>query len=680
MLRKRITRLVAMTLCVVMLLSHISLDTQADLQTYPLQLEMAQSMALGSSKEIVKQNNSIILKRMKYVESVEGIRAKIKNLRTFRWSPLLNFKFPEQLNMSEEYDLNIKPLVLQTEIDTMVHELNDLKYEIIHETNQLFFDVYLLQETITFTQQRLEDAQQQLARNRAKLSTGDAMQADVDKAQSTVDSLTLELSNLMREFENAKIKLKDRLGGTDITVGYEFVNGFKEAEIPRSALESLTEYTLNHDQAYYEAKVATAVAKMNMESYESLMRKEYGSKMNYIQNYINMIKQGMEVDYSAFQLKYREMIKALDKPWDGKIRILFFKFTKEWFKGEIDGTRYIEDEIYAVYTACMEYANAVRDQKNLEKELRAQVRDSYENIVTSWKSYEALKEGSEKAKESLDRALALNKLGKATYTEVADEQEAYQQIQMDALNALKDYNDIVSEFDRLTCGAVTQYLKGTGMDMETGEGGDAYAILDPIYDPYYYIYTSVADMKFHIGVSIPADFSPEINRFEVWYAGTQIGERTDVGKELQHLALDYKDTSKLLIRLYNGDTFVDECEIDAAVPRDVLDIEKTVPAVKDREIGTYSVNTTLQGGVSVSELKVSIQATEGVAAYKLTYGNDEIYTTELHPVSEPFVYLTLLIGGLNGVTLNLYDNAGNHIGDAVFDTDTQTLVILASAQ
>ena len=34
--------------------------------------------------------------------------------------------------------------------------------------------------------------------------------------------------------------------------------------------------------------------------------------MNIIQNYINMAKQGMDVDYGAFQLKYKEMLAALD--------------------------------------------------------------------------------------------------------------------------------------------------------------------------------------------------------------------------------------------------------------------------------------------------------------------------------------------------------------------------------
>ena len=80
-------------------------------------------------------------------------------------------------------------------------------------------------------------------------------------------------------------------------------------------------------------------------------------------------------------------------------------------------------------------------------------------------------------------------MGKATYVEVTDQQEAYQVAQRDALDALKEYNVTLSEFDRLTCGAMTKYMKGADMELDTGEGGDAYMVLDPINTPYYYAYT-----------------------------------------------------------------------------------------------------------------------------------------------------------------------------------------------
>ncbi len=676
----RLRRLCALALCAALVTASTVWSSGAALSSRTLSLEQAQRMAISSSSAIRKQNNQIILKRMKYVEAVEGIRAKVKNLRSFRWSPLLSFKFPQQLDLTEEYDLNVKPLTLQTEIDTLKHGLDDLKYEVTHQANQKYYQVYALQQTTAFTQSRLEDAQTQLARNKAALSSGKATQSDVDRAQKSVDTLTKSLSTQLRSFENAKTSLSELIG-VDVSVGYTFANGFKTAAIPREQLDSLTQYTLDHDQSFYEAKAATSTAKLNVDSYESLMRGQYGSKMNIIQNYINMAKQGMDVDYGAFQIKYKEMLNTLDRPWSGKIRILFFKFTKEWFKGEIDGTRYIEDEMYAVYTACMEYGNAKKDQDTLEKDLRTQVRDSYENVVTGWNTYETLQDLAAEAKESLERLRVLNRMGKADYTEVADQQEAYQVAQQDALDALKEYNNTLSEFDRLTCGAVSKYLKGTGLGLDTGEGGDAYAILDPIHDPYYYIYTSVADLTFYLGVSLPEGYEPAIDSFEVWYAGTQIGERTPVGTELHHLALDYQDTSQLTLRFYHSGTFVDECDIDASVPRDVLDIQKaeTPDPAAQRSVGSYTVTTTMEGGVSVSELKLTLNAVEHAASYTLTYGDRQVYTTEKRPVTQSFTYLTLLIASLEDVTATLYDSDGNTLMQVRFEPSTQELMTAANA-
>ena len=670
-------RLLALLLCVVMICAQVTETGQAALRTRTLTLEQAQRMALAASPEITKQNNALTLKRMKYVEAVEGIRAKIKNLTSFRWSPLLSFKFPEQLTMQEEYELNIKPLTLQSEIDTMVHRLDDLKYEITQKVTGQFYDVYFLQEKTVFTQARLEDAREQLNRNTAKLKTGGATQTDVDRAKSSVEELTSSLSSQMREFEMAKEKLSETIK-VDISTGYTFANGFKTAVIPREQLETLTRYTLEHDQSFYEVKAQTSVATLNLEAYERLMRDEYGSKLNYIQNYINMAKQGMDVDYSAFQLKYREMLKALDAPWAGRIKIWFLSFSKEFLKGEIDGTRYIEDEIYAIYTACMDYGAAVKEQNAQEKELRQQVRDSYEALVTAWNAYESLQVLTAEAADTLEKVRALNRLGKASYTEVADEQTAYQNAQQDALDALADYNHMLSEFDRLTCGAVSKYMKGAGMDLDTGEGGDAFAILDPINEPYYYIYTSVADLTFYFGVSIPEDYVPAVDSFEIWYEGTQIGERTRVGTELRHLALDYQDTSTLLVRLYQGDTFIDECQINTAVPRDRLDIALEKVEEEERVVGTYSVSTTLQGNVSVSELKLRINAVEGAATYTLSYGEGGIYTSDPRSTNESFVYLTLFISSLNDVTLNLFNSAGELVAKATFDPSTQEIIVPVS--
>ncbi len=90
-------------------------------------------------------------------------------------------------------------------------------------------------------------------------------------------------------------------------------------------------------------------------------------------------------------------------------------------------------------------------------------------------------------------------------------------------------------------------------------------------------------------------------------------------------------------------------------------------------MGTYAVSTTTQGGVSVSELKLRLNAVENASAYTLTYENQGVYTTERRPLTQSFTYLTLLIVSLENVTASLYDSEGGHVMDVRFDTATQEL-------
>lgn len=671
MKRRRLRRSLCALLCAGLLLSALPAASAAD---KALMVEQAQSLAVANSSDISKQNSQILLKRMQYVEAVKGIQAKVKNKKSFRWSPLLSFKFPQPLTMVEEYELNVKPLTLQAEIDTLEHQLTDLRQAAVTQANKLFANVYILQEKVSFTQDRLDTAQEELTRNQARLVTGDAVQADVDTMAASVKNLTTELSNLKREFQTAKEGLSDLIG-MDVTTGYTFRNPLKQLSLPREQLDAAVQYTLDNDQTVYEARMSASTALMNLESYESLMRNQYGGKMNRIQTFINQAKQGQEVDYAAFQMAYNEFLKDIDRPWAGKIRIIFFTFTMEWFKGEIDGSRYIEDEMYAIYTACMEYANALTERESTEETIEGQVRSSYEGLVTAWNSYQNLASLQASAGETLEKVSALNKLGKAEYSEVEDARESYQDAQLEAIDALSSYNELLFDFDDLTCGYVSEYLLGAGFGTDAGSGGDSFAVLDPINDPYYYIYTTVDDLTFHLGVSIPEDFEPAITDFEVWIDGVQLGRRLPVGQELQHLTLDYGGGVDVTLRFYNGDDYVTECTVDATVPRDVLPLERAVPPEPEpEELGTFTVATTALDGLSTSALTLELAPGVTAETFTITYGAGSVYTSDPTPVDSPFTYLTLLIASLDDVSLSLYDGQGALTYTAWFDTGTQTIL------
>ena len=633
----------------------------------------AQSMAVANSSDISKKTNEITLQKMKYVEAVDAIKAKVKNLTSFRWTPLLSFKFPEKLDMTEEYDLQIKPITLQADITTMQHELNDLRYAALLEVNTAYLETYILQEKVAFTEERLENEQTELERNQLRLRTGDATQADIDKMQKSVETLENELTTQKRNFETAKSNLSDIIG-MDVTTGYTFADSMYTAAIPRESLEDITNYTLENDHGYYSAKMSASTALLNLNAYESLMRNQYGGKMNRIMSFVNAAKNGQDVDYAAFQIAYKEMLTDLDSPWAGSFRILFFRFTKEWLKGEISGTRYIENEMYALYTACMEYANAKTEQESTEEALRKEVSTQYETIVSAENAYRAMKDSAEEMRQDYEQLLALNRMGKATYEEVSDKLSEYQEAQLETLDLLSDYNEALYSFDRLTCGAVSKYFAGESLTTESGSAADSFAEIDTPDGAYYHLYTSVEDMVFTFGVEIPEGYTPEVTDFELWYENQQIGERTAITEEIRHLALDYGESSTLTLRMYNGDEFVGECEIDARVPRDTIDFFQSEQTGGEEQIGTYTMTASTVGDMTMTTLSLSIDASVGAKSFLVTYDDGKsVGSSEPTAIDDSLRYLTMLAASAEDIRLVLYDENQNEICTAYLKESGQTV-------
>ncbi|MDR2163246.1 MAG: hypothetical protein LBO70_04810 [Clostridiales Family XIII bacterium] len=639
----------------------------------PFMLASAEQMALASSPEISKIYNQILLKQVNYTDAVTSINARIQNKRTLRWTPLLSFKFPEKLNLTDEFDINVKPQAMISEISILQHQMSDAKYEVLSKVRQSYFDVYAAQEKSSFTQQMLTDAQKELARNQARLLAGQAKQADIDKTQQSVKKFTEDLAGQLREFQTAKQSLTD-IVKLDVTTGYRFLNPLKDADITRDQLDGVISYTLSADQGVYEARAAESIALLNLNIAESLMRGKYGGAMGRLNSFISMARTGGSVDYAAFQMQYKVMLTDIDSRWQGKRRILFFKFPRVWFKGQIDGIRYIEDEPYALYTACMEYASARTDRASAESDLTKRISADYETLVTTRNASKSMSDSVADASKSLSKLMILNSVGKADYDEVKDQQTEYQTLQMDAFEMLTTYNELLIAFDRLCCGAVTQYFKGTSFKSDSGGSVISYPTGDG--QIWYYVYGDVSDMTFVFGIDVPDGFKPEVTEYELWYEGQKLSERVDADRPFRHLTLDYGDTQMLTVRIFGPDGFVGECEIDASEPRGPLPLENAEgdnPTEQEKTIGSYTVETRIVGVASVSELMPEFNADLKVASYTLRFGENNVGGPDKVPAGKSFSYLSLLINDLGGVRMAVYDKNGKQICTARFETSDGTI-------
>lgn len=671
-------RLIAWLLLAVLLVPAAALAQPLGVvaATNKLSLEKAQKLAVANSETYRKIQNKIELQEIKYATAVKSIKMKKKNMSTFRWTPLLSFKFPEKTTLADEYEWQYKPLQISCTIQELKHQLEDDRLASREKVTQVFVETYICQEKISFYEELLSTAQDTLQRNRIRLASGEARQADVDKMQQKVSRLTTDLALQMRTFENNKSELT-KLIGLDVTSGYVFLEPLVDADIPREVLDELVDYTLERDHEYYDVRLETQLSLRSLNMIKSMMESKYGRKLNPVQPFIQQALNGEKIDGSAFKKVYNQMLEDIDEPWDGSFRILFFRFPKEWFKGSVDGSRYVEDDPYVLYTGALEYADAAREQKSAKEELVKRVRNDFETIKTAKIAYRDAVRALDELAVDLDKGIQRNRMGSMSYEELSDIQTEYEEQELSKLELLGEYSSLLYAYDRLTCGGITAFLEGTDINMVTAQGGNSFLADEVKGMAYYYIEFAVEENLFRLGVSIPEDFSVDITHFALYVNGEQIGDRTEKDRYLEHLGLDLDNTESVKLYLYNEDELVEVCEINPSVYQDTLEITGGYTLEKDtqiRTVATYSY--TLDNSTNTALLTITAEKTEPIAYYRLEdKDGNRISGEELIRIDSAFRYLSLLVGDFSGVVAVFYDRSGSMLYKGNFETGIARIVV-----
>jgi hypothetical protein len=641
-------------------------------------LTVSQAVALGlnNSSTYRKTKSKIALQKVKYTQAVKSIQLKKKNMMTFRYSPLLSFKFPEKPLLSDEYEWTFKPIQIQSEIAKLNHELTDIKYSIKEEVSNQFVEVYTAQEEVAFQSEVLEELNKNLAQNKARLYIGLAKQSDIDSIEKSIESAQTALGNYERSFESAKEKLSDLIN-LDVRTGYTFSNPYLDQAISRDQLDSIISYTLENSQSYYEAKLTTQLALTSINTNYSLMQNQYGSDMSIISSYINAVKRGESINTDAFKAAYDQFLDKIDSYWKGKFRILFIKIPKEWFKSDTDGIRYVEDDPYILYTDSLEYMEAVSDQESLKKEITSNVKSGFDNVITLKNSYESLLRQTNTLKAEVEKEKVQNKLGQLSMEEYQETEESYKEVQLEMLEALALYTQTLNSFDRLTCGAITKLLSGTSISLNASSSGVSNSDSDEAGQITYDFVSKVEDSIFELSINVPEDYSPEVTDFELWVDNIQVGEKTSVESSLRHLTISTEDAEKVIIRLYNGESFVADCEIDPYDYHGVLYIngggvtgedEETQESVTTtRSVATFSY--TVNKNTGIVTIKIKPEVTENIAYYTIvTQDGIPLGTGEPVSVNDSFKYLSVLTTTyLYDVQVIFYDTDKNELYTGVFD-------------
>lgn len=672
MIKKVPVRVLSFALSVCLLAPMLSvIPAQAAAKT----MSLAEAKGLGLSASDTYQNlqSKLELAQVQYDQAVESLRLKEENQKSFRWSPLLSFKLPEQPNLTEAYEYEYKPQEYQSQIETLEHDITDEVYQIYYDISALFVDVYQLQESIAYNEERLETYEKALSKNQARLAMGTASQSDIDTLTSKVNTIESTLVSDKASFEAKKKKLGNLID-VDVTAGYTFQSPYVDGDIDRSLLEEIIEYTLEHDQSYYEAKVTTQNALLSLNTNYRLMKEQYGADLSYVDQYIDTLKKGESVQSATFKKAYNNMLKAVDAPWTGSYHIYWFiSIPKEWFKGEIDGVRYVEDEPYALYESALEYQTAIKDQEAVEQEIRDSVTDTYENYASTRRSLKSIEESLAEKKTELDKSKTLNMTGQMTYDEYAAVQEEYEDLQMDLMETQADYSDLLYSFDRLTCGKISDLLNLTTIAVSAdSSGGFSYAVETEGSGVYYYIHQLASESVFEFGLTVTEDAEVAISDFELWIDGVQIGERTSLSGTIRHLTFDLEETGKTFVRLYNNGEFVDDCEFDPTVYSGRLTIKSyAVETTEDEVVGRYNIATNDMGMVVINLIP---DMDTDYAYYNITTesGNYLIGDKKID-INKDFTYLSLIQDNLDRLIINFYDENETLEYSARFDTSDKTI-------
>ena len=403
-------------------------------------LQMAKASAVANSAEIEKLESQLATKEVSLKQAIKSIQLKKTNMATFRWSPLLSFKFPTKPDLAEAYEFQYKPLSIQSEIDTIRHKLTDQVLAEYESVSSLYVDIVTYEETIAFNEERIAVLEETINKNQGRLLLGEANPSDIDAMQKSLLARQQKTAADKRRLESAKTKLSKAVG-FDVSTGYTFENPLVEADIDRSRLTGLIQYTLDRDQAYYEVSEEATMARISLQTNYNLMNGQYSrAHMSIISPYVNQVLNGGKVSSKAFKKDYDIFLQKIDESWQGKKKILFIKIPKVWFKGEIDGIRYVEDEPYALYEAALEYQDARLEQETVRADLEQQVKDAFDNYISVRNSYQSYVAQVETAEKELQAMRTLNKLGELTYEEYGASREEYEELQNELFETLALYS------------------------------------------------------------------------------------------------------------------------------------------------------------------------------------------------------------------------------------------------
>ena len=652
----------------------IRADAAAGAQSKVLTIAAARTLALANSSEYESAEDDLEAKYMALESARKAMELTYRRLNTFSWTPLLSFKFPESPKQQDLYEPEFSITEKQADIDVAKRKLANVKYKVYDDVNVLYCSIYTTQVQLDFNREKLESVDEALAKNKARLATGEASQADIDSLQSKHDTLEKTIAAEERSLASSLRKMSQKTG-IDVSTGYTFEEPFLAADInreylyngPDARLDSIIQWTKDKDEDFYDVCMAETTAKLSLQTNYDIMKRKYGSDINLISGYVTQALNGQTINKKAFKKSYKDFLNRVDSYWQGKKRILFIKIPRIWFKGSTAGTRFVEDDPYVLQEDALNYQSARSDRALAETELENSVVDAFDGYVSARSAYETAVENVNTNKSLLEKARVQNAVGDMSFEEYQQVLESYEESQNTMIESLQSYSDSLNNFDDLTKGWVSGYLDYQSASLGAGANGISYK--EDSDRAYYTLESIIQNQEFELRITIPEDFDTDITDYELWLDGVQVGPRTAIDSKLRHVSVAKTCINRAFIRFYNGDEFVDDCEISPSKTSDYLDIivDRGTETTTSDVLATYFTD----GPDTVGMTTITIKPTADVKAsfYRIRTSEGQFIGSEDYiAAGKSLRYLNLITGDLSALTVEFYDDGKALIETGYFAT------------
>ena len=366
--------------------------------------------------------------------------------------------------------------------------------------------------------------------------------------------------------------------------------------------------------------------------------------------------------YEEFIKLYNEALTEIDSPWEGSYRInlLFFSIyiPKEWFKGEYSGTRYMEDQKYALFVSLVERDKARQAEQTAMTQLEDSVYNTYSSLKQMESAYQNAEKALELAKTNYESKLEQNKRGLVEFTTLESSRSDFYTKQANLYEMKMEYTKALSSFNLMTAGYVNQLLEGGDFSQNQLEAGDTFAS-----QATWYLDTSLTSQTFTFGVELPQEY--DVDQYQLFYEGQAIGDPVGIDETIVHLPFTYQDTTLMEVRFYKDGVHCYTSQFDGGQYSGVLQLQQVaeVPQTdiaisQTAELGTWKVS-------NVDDLRKQFTLdapTLEFASYELFYDQTSLGKAEQ---GKAITTLALYFSDMEQLQVQFYDTQGKSIASGI---------------